>query len=92
MNCQECDRLERHLRESFVFVDRAQTAMRCFFFTHPSWGGVSDFDEYLSIHAEEQKMEQQRHNVYLALVEHKKRHGVDTTELSGPSAGTTAVK
>ena len=74
MKCDECDRLERMFLESLVFVDRAQTSMRCFLITHQHFGGVSDIDEYLALRAEERRTMEQRHDTYLAVVHHERDH------------------
>jgi hypothetical protein len=36
---------------------------------------VSDIHEYLALHGEERKTEEQRHEAYLALLHHEKYHG-----------------
>jgi hypothetical protein len=60
--------------ESLVFADRAQTAMRCFLLTHQHPRGVSDLDEYQAIYAEERRTLEQRHEAYLALIQHERGH------------------
>lgn len=86
MKCPECDRLKGLLLESFVYADRAQTATRCYLFTHLASSGVSDLDEYLALREEEQKTSLERHQAYLAVVEHARNtHGTSAAAPVAPA-------
>ena len=74
MACDECQHLEGLFLESMVFADRAETALRCYFLTHQHSAGVSDLNEYRSLRAEQQRTADERHTVYMNLVDHKKAH------------------
>ena len=91
MKCDECNRLERMFLESFVFADRAQTAMRIFLIGHQHFAGVSDIDEYLALRAEERKMTQERHDAYVTLLHHEKEHG-EAAEASNKAPRLASVR
>lgn len=74
MDCNECDRLERVFLESLVTADSAETALRCYLITHQQYASVSELDEYNSLRAEQQRTAGERHNAYMAVVEHRNRH------------------
>ena len=89
MKNQKLIRLERQFLEALVFVDRAQTAMRCFLITHQHFAGLSDMDDYLALREEERQTTEDRHEAFLTLVRYEMDHGLVP---EGASAGTEVVR
>ena len=74
MNCDDCLRMDSVLLEALVAADKAETALRCYFLTHHRTAGVSDLAEYNALRARQQQASDDRHNAYLASIEHRKQH------------------
>lgn len=69
METTEHARLERIFLEARVAANKAETALRCYFITHPSGAGVSDLDEYEALRKDEQHAADAQHRAYRALVD-----------------------
>lgn len=68
METNDRARLQRIFLEALVAADRADTALRCYFFTHQLFAGVSDLAEYEALRLQQLQAAEQRHRAYVALV------------------------
>ncbi len=75
MEANEGARLSRTFLQALITADKAETALRCYFTTHQGSAGVSDLDEYRSLHAQQQRAADARHQAYLALIGHQENAG-----------------
>lgn len=60
-------RLNRAFLQALIAADKAETELRCYLVVHQGAAGVSDMDEYRSLHAQQQRAAEARHQAFLAL-------------------------